>query len=342
MSKKRAFASLGLVAAAAAMAVAMMVGLTQPVTTAQPAASPVAPKDPVPVWTPQFMTGYEPDETRATGTDTIDWMVFDNTSTHADAIPWAMTVFYETPGTTADRWARLIDDPTEPGNTVLAFWLKNAVIETGYPPHTKGRVQTKFPGALVDAVEVWSSQRVFLPEDWNLLNNYPPDGDPFWLSAVLEEFWFGAPWEGHPNAARINLNLYAQGGKLRLSLRAETMPDMGLLWQATSPRFEMPVGEWVTIEVGYKMGNAQTGRMVVIVTNEATGARQVLFDVTNWTYSPLADEPGGTGPVPLIHWDAQKVYSSDNIIHFIRDSGGVAQAYFDDFAFSGEWPPNWP
>lgn len=295
----------------------------------------------VPVFEPQFKTGYEPEETTATPADAITWMTFANTSTHEDAVPWSMSVYYESPGDVDDRYARIVDDPTGADNRVLRYWLKNAVIDSGYQSHTKGRIQTGFPGELVDAVEVYASERLFVHEDMNLLHSYPPDGDRWWLGVILQELWSGAAWQGHPNPARINLSMYAQGGQMRLHLRCETMPETQLLWQRVNPGYALPVGEWVTVEIGYKMGSAETGRMIVVVTPESTGEREVVFDVTDWTYDPAADEPGGTGPVPLTHWNPQKLYTSDNVLHHIRDSGGVAQVYWDDFAFSGEWPPTW-
>jgi hypothetical protein len=76
-------------------------------------------------------------------------MTFANTSNHPDAVPWAMSVFYETPGDVDDRYARIIDDPTATDNKVLHLWLKNAVIDAGFAGHTKGRVQTGFPGRAI-------------------------------------------------------------------------------------------------------------------------------------------------------------------------------------------------
>ncbi len=268
-------------------------------------------------------------------------MTFANTSTREEAVPWAMSVFYESPGDVTDRYARLEADPTDPDYTVLHYWLKNATINAGYQSYTKGRIQTGFPGHLVDAVEVYSSQRLFLHEHINLLRTYPANGDRWWLGIVLQELWLGAAWEEHPNPARIGLSMYSSGGRMRLHMSCQIMPDMQQVWEVSNPSYALPVGEWVTLEIGYKMGNAETGRMVVMVTPESTGVREVVFDVTDWTYSPRADEADGTGPVPLTHWNPQKLYTSDNVIHHIRDSGGVAQVYWDDFAFSGEWPSQW-
>ena len=312
------------------------------VTPAAPVPEPKQDVNPVRTFEPQFRTGYEPGEATGTPADAIDWLTFDNTSSHADAVPWAMSVYYESPGDVNDRYARIIVDPTDPDNHILHYWLKNAVIDAGYQSHTKGRIQTGFPGHLVDAFEVYASQRIYIHEDFNLMHTYPPDGDPWWLGVIIQELWSGAAWEGHPNPSRINISMYSQNGQMHLQMLCKSGIDSRVFWAAYNPQYALPVGEWLKIEIGYRMGNAETGRMVVVITPESTGRREVVFNVTNWTYDPLADEPGGTGPVPLTHWNPQKLYSSDNVIHHIRDAGGTAQVYWDDFAFSGEWPPAFP
>jgi hypothetical protein len=320
--------------------------VAEPDVPSRPPAVPVKGIGPRPHTVAQFETGYEPGEATATPAAAVTWMTFRNTSSHADAKPWSMSVYYENPGDAQDRSARIIDDPTGPdngpNNKVLHFWLRNAVIESGYQGHTKGRIQTGFPGHLSDATEIYCRQRVFVHQDMGLLLDYPPDGDPWWLGVIVQEFWMGAAWEGHPNPSRISLVMGAYEGAMRLFLHMQTMPDMTDVWGVHDLEFALPVGEWFTLEIGHKMGDAKTGRMVVAVTPERTGVSTVVFDVTNWTFDPAADRAGGTGPVPMTHWNPQKLYTSDNVAHFIRDNGGVAQMYFDDFGFSKEWPPNWP
>jgi hypothetical protein len=289
-----------------------------------------------------FKTGYEPDEATGTPADAHTWIVFDNTSSLPPSEPFALSVFYQTPGDVSDRYARIIDDPTHADNKVLHYWLRNAVIDTGYQGHLKGRIQTGFPAPLEDVTELYARQRLFVHDDVNHILDYPTDGDPWWISVTIQELWFGANWLGHPNPARITLLMYPDGDSMRLALICDTTVDFTLFWQAVNPEFALPVGEWVTVEIAYKMGDSTSGRMVVVVTEELTGSREVVFNVTNWTYNPSADDEGGTGPVPLTHWNPQKIYSSDNVLHFIRDSGGVAQLYWDDFEFSSEWPPGFP
>jgi hypothetical protein len=296
-----------------------------------------------PIFVPAFMTGYEINESSATPANEIAWMVFENTSPQQDAPPWAMSVFYENAGDVGDRYARVIDDPTtNEANRVLHYWLKNAVIDSGFQEHTKGRIQTGFPGQLVDAYKIYSRQRIFFHEDMNLILTYPADGDSWWHGVIFHDFWMGAAWLDHPNPSLISLTLFRYDGALRISMLHKTMPDQRTIWSRQNLAYEMPIGEWFTIELGIKTGDAQTGRAVVVITPESTGISTIVFNVTNWTYDPEADQPGGTGPVPVTHWNAQKLYASDNMIHHIRDAGGVMQAYFDDFTFSDEWPIGWP
>ena len=289
-----------------------------------------------------FMTGYEPSEMTATPPAEVTWMVFQNTSALPAAQPWPMSVFYESPGNVNDRFARITDDPTGANNKVLHYWLKNAVIPAGYQNHTKGRIQTGFSAPLVNAVEVFSRERLYIHPDMNLLLNYPASGNPWWIGILLQEYWSGANWLGDAFPSRISLTMVPYAGALRLQLRCHSANTSAEYWSEFNAAYALPVGEWITLEMGYKMGDAASGRMVLVIERESTGARTTVFDVTDWTYDPLADGAGGPGPRPLTHWNAQKLYTSDNVIHFIRDSGGVAQLYWDDFGFGDSWPPAWP
>ena len=256
-----------------------------------------------------------------------------------------MSVYYENAGDVNDRYARVIDDPTsepnDPPNKVLKYWLKNATIDAGYLQHTKGRIQSGFPGQLADASEVYWSQRIFINQDINLLHTYPPESDPWWLAVVFQDLWMGAAWEGHPNPSLIGMSLIPYNRQFYLQVHHRAMPELDTIWIRHNLTNPIPINEWFTMEIGYKMGDAENGRLVVTITPESTNQRIVLFDFTDITYDPQADLPGGTGPVPLTHWNPQKLYSSDNVIHYIRDSGGVLQAYFDDFSFSDHWPMDW-
>lgn len=307
--------------------------------------SPAKQPKPLP-FIPQFATGYEPNEFHPNNPNEISWMTFDNTSPLPNTIPWFMSIAYGSPGDINDRRAQLSPDPAptknNPNNTVLHLWLQNATIETGFNNHTKGRIQTGFSGQLVDATEIYSKQRMFIHEDLNLIHSYPASADQWWRGIPFYDFWAGADWEGHPNPSNIGLLLIPSQNNFYLQAINRAMPELDIIWDYTNITTPIPVGQWFSIEVAYKMGDANNGRIVVAITPESTNIRTVLLNITNITYDPDADLPGATGPVSVTHWNPQKLYASDNTIHYIRDNGGTAQFYFDDFEFSGQWPNNFP
>jgi len=299
---------------------------------------------PVP-YTPVFKTSYEPSGTFGRPEEAHDWIRLRNLAKGPGAleVPTGHSIFYEG-GTVSDRYARVVDDPTTPGNSVLHYWLRNAAIPSGYLDHTKGRIQSGVQlGAGASVTELYSKQRVYLHPDLGLLLDYPRSGDRWWLGISIHDLWIGASWLGHPNHAILSLWLAPDfaAGAYRLTVVCSTVTTFETFWERTAAEQALPLGEWLTVEVGYRMGNAETGRFVVKLQADGASA-PIVLDVTDWTYSPHADEPGGTGPVPVTHWNPQKLYASDNVLHFIRDSGGVAQILWDDFEYAYDWPPDWP
>lgn len=294
---------------------------------------------------PQFSTGFEQTESHPDNPNQITWMTFDNTSPLQTPTPWSMSVFYESPGNFDDRHAQITQDPEpskdNPNNSVLHFWLQNATVDAGYLTHTKGRIQTGFPGQLNNATEIYSKQRMLIHEDLNILHSYPATSDQWWKALPFHDFWTGAAWEGHPNPSNIGFSIFPHQGQFYLHIINRAMPELDTIWEHANLTTPIPVGEWFDIEIAYKMGDANTGRIVVAIT-ESTNTRTVLLNITDITYDPDADLPGATGPVPATHWNPQKIYASDNTIHYIRDNGGTAQFYFDDFQFSAQWPTNFP
>jgi hypothetical protein len=104
------------------------------------------------------------------------------------------------------------------------------------------------------------------------------------------------------------------------------------VWNSTNTSFHIPFGKWMNVEVGYKQGNAATGRFYFSVQPEGE-AKTVIADVTNWTYHPDAPQP-----VPLTHSNTLKLYASDDVINHVRNNGGVAQVYWDDLEILKGWP----
>jgi len=261
----------------------------------------------------------------------------------------SMPLYFEG-GTILDRRAELTDDPENESNKVLRFWIKNAVIPD-YLTHKKGRIQNCFPfnqmgpnDSAIPVPELYMKESFYLPTDWNLLLNYPSSKDSWWLSPTLQEFGMGGDWEGHRSPARIAVaispDFSARVFRIGAAFDKKDPGDSEFVnyWTSIASTYPLPIGEWFTMEIFYKMGNVSTGRFILTIKKNADLEPTTLVDVTNFTYAPGADTLAGVGPVPLTNWCPQKLYVSDNVIDFIRESGGLTQVYFDDFQFTNKWP----
>lgn len=306
--------------------------------------------DPGVAWVPIFKTDFESPGVFGTPADAHEYLTINENLGDPQAgdipisDPGMWPIYYEG-GAVTDRYARLAEDPLQAGNRVLHFWMQNAAIDAGYLAHTKGRVQAgpRF-GLDLQVTELFMRQRVYFHPDLAALGTYPPGGDLWWLGLIIQSWWVGAGWEGHPTPARITVMLVPDLGSGSVYLAASLNDDSQAFWDAYDLQTPVPFGQWITMEVGYRTGGAGVGRFIIKGHFDDDSSPEIQIDVTDHTYNPHADEAGGTGPVPLTHWQPQKLYASDNVIHHIRDSGAgqAAQIYWDDFEFSDSWPPGWP
>ncbi len=237
-------------------------------------------------------------------------------------------------GTPQDRHARIVPDPTDAGNLVLRYWLKNPRTPAG-SNRFKGRIQANIYQN-TDLTEVYQKRRLYLHPDCNALRQYP---DSFgWLT--LEELWLAAGWIDHPHPFRITLNLRKEKGPgkpLFFDAHGQMRDEeedcwQPTVWQETNRQFDVPIGRWMTLETYYQQGNGQSGRFYFAAHPEG-GKRQVVFDLTTWTYSP--DAPN---PVPMTHWNPLKLYTSAALVNHVRNAGGVLQVFYDDIEIRESWP----
>ncbi|MBW2733757.1 MAG: hypothetical protein JRH20_15320 [Deltaproteobacteria bacterium] len=268
---------------------------------------------------------------------TDDWTNWD--FERAEAM---MYVYYEAGAPPTSRSARIIDDPTLAGNRVLELHVTDATIVSDMEGHTKGRVQTNvdIPAPLT---ELYYRQRVYFHPDLQHLLSYPLDGDPWWLSIMLQEVRAGSPPKDDPYSFLMDTFLVPdfanQNFKLAIMGKKKALGDAlwTPVWSSADAETAVPLGEWLTIESAYKQGDASSGRYVIVVWREGAKEPLIVLNRTTWTYNP--DSPL---PVALNAWNGpQKLYSSDNVFHHIRDQGGAARIYFDDFEVSGSWPAGW-
>ena len=250
--------------------------------------------------------------------------------------PSTAIILYEGGGK-SDRFAKIVQDPTDSENHVFHYWLKNARI----PDQKKGKFKGRIQMNLVNAnkrTSVFQRFRLYLHPDLNLYKQYPTANGWF----MINEFMMGARWEKHPYPFRLSLNIakpagvdkplyfvvitgVANGGKIGRGKWRDIFGEVG-------KNFEVPVGEWLDIELGYKQGDKKSGRFYLGVKRAKDKKFTTVFDITDWTYHPDSPEP-----VPMTHWHPLKVYTSEKIINHVRKKGGVVQMYWDDLEIYENW-----
>lgn len=247
----------------------------------------------------------------------------------------AVGIMYEGGGQN-DRRAHIIADPTRKGNHVFSFWIKNARVPGQAKGKHKGRIQMNLSD--FSRTAAFQRYRLYLPPDMALYSQFPEMNSWF----TINELWMGERWKNHPYPFRLSLKIgKPEGvGKPLYFLVVASMADGGKsrninwkqTWAEVAPDYQIPVGEWLDVEVGYKAGNNNTGRFYMGIKREHEADYTTVFDITNWTY-----HPGSPEPVPMSSWQPLKVYTSSKIIDFIRDKGGMTELYFDDVEIYGNW-----
>lgn len=87
----------------------------------------------------------------------------------------------------------------------------------------------------------------------------------------------------------------------------------------------VPIGEWFEFTTYYKVGNNETGRVVLIIKKE-NEENITIFDEIVPTSHPDDEEL-----VPLKYWSPHKLYVGPNYVDYVRFFGGALQLYFDDW-----------
>lgn len=243
---------------------------------------------------------------------------------------WAATVrngrmqIQYTGGNSAKRYAQVVPEPGNPANHVLKFWLNDS-----WPAsenQEKARIQANIYGIKNGFKEFYQSVRVFLTEDFTLLQNYP--GSIRWLT--LSEFWNNEWWvAGEKNGFRITLGIgksVAEKSALHFILEAE-ITGQKLVWRADpkSSNVAVPVGQWFTMDYYLKEGNAETGRFYLAITPDG-GKKQVVYDMHNFTHATTDTSPNG-----VTGYNPAKLYTSKDVVAFVKAQGKTLQVYWDDF-----------
>ena len=228
-------------------------------------------------------------------------------------------------GDTTQRFARIVPEPGNPGNKILHFWLDGPNVD-----NSKGRIQGNLYGN--KGMKGFSqSVRMFLPDDFNTVRTFPKP--IHWLT--IAEFWNNVTWSQQiPYRFRITLGIGKPTEKesdLHFILDAqdcELFKDDSqkytTIWAETNESVNVPIGRWFTMHYYYIEGDMDSGRFYMTITPEGE-KEQVVFDVHKITHNTKDPAPDG-----VTDFNPIKLYTSKDLIAFMKSKGKTLQIYWDD------------
>lgn len=216
-------------------------------------------------------------------------------------------------GNNSERWAKIVEDPTNPGNHVMHYWLDDTQ-NCGADSRVQSIVK-----ADNKLNEVFQRIRMYIHEDANILL----ETTGRWFQ--FQEIWIRPNWTGRDNPFRIGFYIPIGKDAFYWNVRANSCCDPTRhFWELENHIVPVPIGEWFTAETYYKMGNSSNGRIKFTIIQDGQSP-QVVFDITDWTYHP-DEEPEG-----IQIWNPQKLYVSPENVDYVRERGGTLQIYWDDW-----------
>lgn len=229
-------------------------------------------------------------------------------------------------GDSTMRFAKIIAEPGNPSNHVLYFWLDQPNVEG-----IKGRIQANIYGNK-GLKEFYQSERIFLHNDFNTVRTFPDKIS--WLT--IAEFWNNITWsQSEPYGFRITLgigkpvatesDLYFILEAQDCQLFADNSQKYTTLWSRTNQTVKVPVGKWFTLEYYYMEGDANKGRFYMSIQPDG-GNKEVIFDLTSITHNTKDPNPDG-----VTDFNPMKLYTSKQLINYMKSQGKTLQIYWDDF-----------
>ena len=227
-----------------------------------------------------------------------------------------------TGGDSTKRFAKVETDPVNPNNKVLHYLLNDSWLAS--EGQIKARIQTNIYGINTGLKEFYQSVRVFIPEDFNALRDYP--ARITWCT--ISEFWNNEWWvSGEPYGFRISLGIGKPSfatSDLNFILNAENAGQIEV-WNANTNPTKVPIGKWFRMDYYFKEGNQETGRFWMSITVDGQPT-QLVYDVHNFTHNTTDPAPNGlTGYNPL------KLYTGSYYLDYVKAKGKTLQIYWDDF-----------
>ena len=228
-------------------------------------------------------------------------------------------------GNDEQRKASIVDDPDSVGNKVLKYQIFEPHIKVG--TNHKGRIQLSVHENKC-IKELYQKVKLKLHPDMAFLK--ARNQKLYWFT--LFEFWNNGAWTKEKYPFRVSVNLFKEEGTAKeINFRVKSdyqncrTCDWKEVWGETATDFPIVFGQWMEIELYIKEGDTENGRFYMAVTT-AGGSKQVLFDIKNTTQHPKEKCPDG-----FTHFEAMKIYTSDENINYMKESNKALSIYWDDW-----------
>ncbi len=229
-------------------------------------------------------------------------------------------------GDSTMRFAKIIAEPANPKNKVLQFWLNEPNVE-----QSKGRIQANLYNNK-GLKEFYQSVRMFLPGDFNTVRTYPKE--IHWLT--IAEYWNNITWSqtvpygfritlgiGKPTTAESDLHFIIDAEDCQLF--QDGKQKYTTIWAETNKAVKVPIGKWFTLDYYYKEGHRTNGRYYLSITPDGE-SKQIVFDIKNITHNTSDPNPDG-----VTDFNPMKLYTSKELINYMRSQNKTLQIYWDDF-----------
>jgi hypothetical protein len=228
-------------------------------------------------------------------------------------------------GDDSQRKASIVDDMDSIENKVLKYQIFEPHVKEG--SDLKGRIQLSVHDNNC-IKELYQTVKLKLHPD---LAYYEQRSDPlFWFT--LFEFWNNGAWTKEKFPFRVSVNLNKKegvGNPINFRVKSDFQKcrtcNWKEVWGETNTSFPLIYGEWMEIELYIKEGDEKNGRFYMAVTPN-NGTKIVLFDIHNTTQHPKEKCPDG-----FTHFEAMKIYTSDDDINYMKEGNKELSIFWDDW-----------
>jgi hypothetical protein len=228
-------------------------------------------------------------------------------------------------GDDTQRLASITDDPDSVGNKVLKYQLFEPHIKEG--ANRKGRAQLSVHDNNC-IKEIHHKVKLKLHPDLAFFKER--DEKLAWFT--LFEIWNNGAWTKEKYPFRVTVNLFKEEGaandinfRVKSDFQKCSTCKWEEVWGETQTDFPVRFGEWMELEIYLKEGDDNSGRFYMSVTPKGE-SKIVLFDISNTTQHPKEKCADG-----FTHFEAMKIYTSEENINYMNDAGKELAIYWDDW-----------